>query len=293
LDPSRLRAGEIVAGIGGIGLFVFLFFDWYSGGAELTGTPGDLTLSQTGISGWDALADLPGFLIILSGVSGIALACLAAAGQRLNIPLRRGTVTALLGALAVLLILWRMVAGSPTLKVGIFLGLAAAIAITVGALLALAEDGWEPFVAVAGGGAATASATAPPATPPPPPAETAARSSSGTATRSTTGRSTTRKSSSRSGGGGGSRAAAKRASGSRASSSRSRSSGSRSTKSRASGSRPSSSRSKASSSRSTSARARSSGSRASSSRARSSSASKSKSASSRSGSSKRKTSRKK
>jgi hypothetical protein len=97
LDSSRLRTGEIIAGIGGIALFVFLFFDWYSGGAELTGTPGNLSLSQTGISGWDALTDLPGFLIILSGVSGIALTCLAAAGQRVNIPLRRGTVTALLG----------------------------------------------------------------------------------------------------------------------------------------------------------------------------------------------------
>ena len=67
-------------------------------------------LSHPGISGWDALTDLPGFLIILSGISGIALAYLAAAGQRVNIPVRRGAVTALLGALAVLLILWRMFA---------------------------------------------------------------------------------------------------------------------------------------------------------------------------------------
>ena len=291
MDSSRLRAGEIVAGIGGIALFVFLFFDWYSGGAELTGTSGDLTLSQTGISGWDALTDLPGFLIILSGVSGIALSCLAAAGQRVNIPLRRGTVTALLGTLAVLLILWRMVAGSPTLKVGIFLGLAAAIAITVGALLALTEDGWEPLVAMAGARAATPSATPPPATPSPAPAASAARSSSSTAKRSTTGRSTTRKSSSRSGGSrGGSRSGAKRSSGTRSSSSRSRSSGSRSTKSRTSGSRSSSARSK-SGTRSTSARSRSSGSRASASRSRSSSSTKR--GSSRSGSSKRSTNRKK
>lgn len=148
MDTSRLRTGEIVAGIGGLALFVFLFFDWFGGGAQLTGSAGNLTLSQPGISGWDALTDLPGFLIILSGVSGIALACLAAAGRRLNIPLRRGAVTGSLGMLAVALILWRMFAGSPTLKIGIFLGLAAAIAITVGALMALAEDGFKVLVRV-------------------------------------------------------------------------------------------------------------------------------------------------
>jgi hypothetical protein len=31
LDSSRLRRGEIVAGLGGVALFVFLFFDWFSG----------------------------------------------------------------------------------------------------------------------------------------------------------------------------------------------------------------------------------------------------------------------
>jgi hypothetical protein len=170
VDVSRLRTGEIIAGIGGIAMFVFLFFDWFSGGAELTGGPGNLTVSTIGVSGWDALTDLPGFLIILAAVSGIALACLAAAGQRVNIPVPRGGVTASLGVLAVLLILWRMFAGSPTLKIGVFLGLAAAVGIAVGALMALAEEGFQPFVAVAAVPATVAAASAPPATPKPPPA---------------------------------------------------------------------------------------------------------------------------
>ena len=169
MDPSRLRTGEIVAGIGGAALFLFLFFDWFSGAPELSGNVATgATISRPGVSGWDALTDLPGFLIMLSGVAGLALLCLGAAGQRLNIPMRRGAITALLGALAVLLILWRMVVGSPTLKIGIFLGLGAAIAITAGALMALGEDGFEPLVAVAGGGRRTASASAPAATPAPP-----------------------------------------------------------------------------------------------------------------------------
>jgi hypothetical protein len=203
LDSSRLRTGELVAGIGGVALFVFLFFDWFGGGAEVSGSlvNGTATLSHPGISGWDALTDLPGFLIILSGVSGIALAYLAAAGQRVNIPVRRGAITALLGALAVLLILWRMFAGSPTLKIGVFLGLAAAIAVTAGALMALGEDGFEPLVAVAGGRTRVASASAPAATPTPPPAaapaKSASRSSGSAATKKRT--TTKKKSPARSG----------------------------------------------------------------------------------------------
>src|SRR5689334_24346417 len=112
----------------------------------------------------------------------MALACLAAAGQRLNLPLRRGALTASLGTLAVALILWRMVAGSPTLKIGIFLALAAAIAIAVGALMALAEDGFKVLVAVPGGRTRTAAASAPPATANPP---TAVVETPSPATRST------------------------------------------------------------------------------------------------------------
>jgi hypothetical protein len=197
LDSSRLRTGEIVAGIAGIALFVFLFFDWFGGGSVAAG---NFTVSVSSRSGWDSLTDLPGFLIIMSGVAGIALAYLAATGQRVNIPVQRGATTALLGSLAVLLILWRMFAGSPTLKIGVFLGLAAAIAITAGALIALVEDGFEPLVKVAGGrtraAPATASAaSAPAATPPPPPASAPAKSSSSSRSggSTTTKRSTAKK----------------------------------------------------------------------------------------------------
>ncbi len=198
MDSSRLRTGEIVAGIGGVALFVFLFFDWFGGGAEVSGSlvNGTATLSHPGIIGWDALTDLPGFLIIMSGVAGIALASLAAAGQRVNIPVRRGTITALLGALAVLLILWRMFAGSPTLKIGVFLGLGAAIAITAGALMALGEDGFQPLVAVAGGRTRTASASPPAATsemPAPKPAAAPAKSASRSSGSTTAKRSTAKK----------------------------------------------------------------------------------------------------
>jgi hypothetical protein len=151
LDSSRLRTGELVAGIGGVLLFVFLFFDWFSGG----GFTGNL-------DGWDGLgSDVTGFIVFLTSVAGVALALLAVLGQRVNVPLPRGGVTALLGSLSVAIILWRFFANPGDLKIGIFLGLAAAVAIACGAIAALREDGVEPLVAVPGGRTRASSSTAP------------------------------------------------------------------------------------------------------------------------------------
>lgn len=157
MDFSRLRRGEQVAGIGGLALFVFLFFDWFSG-----------------ISGWDSLGgDSTGFVVALAAVVAVKFAVLAAMGKRLNVPLPRGGITFALGCLAVLIILWRLVSVPEGAEVdfGYFLGLAAALAISVGALLALREDGWEPLVDVPGG--RTRAAPAKPAEEPAKPAEPA------------------------------------------------------------------------------------------------------------------------
>jgi hypothetical protein len=183
LDFSRLRNGEIVAAASGLALFIFMFFHWFGGG----------------VSAWDALQDFSGFLIALAAVSGVALGVLAAAGQRINLPFQRGVGTLVLGKLAVLLILWRILANPGDPKVGIFLGLIAAAGIAVGAWMALREDGFEPLVSVPGGRtteAATtvASASAPAATPTPRPATAPGGSRSG---GSRSGRSTAAKSRSR------------------------------------------------------------------------------------------------
>jgi hypothetical protein len=171
LDFSRVRTGELIAGIGGLALFLFMFFDWFGGGLEVTtgGTeevpglgevPTDPKVEETGVSAWDALQDFDGFLIALSAVAGVTLAGLAAAGKRFRLGgMPRGEVTAFLGSLAVLLILWRFLANPGDLKIGIFLGLAAAVAIAAGALMALREDGFEPVVDKAGGRTKAAAAS--------------------------------------------------------------------------------------------------------------------------------------
>lgn len=163
MDFSRLRQGEIVAGIAGAALIIFLFLPWYSLGIEAPGVelpdipgidegpiaPPDVDVDDDA-SGWDSLTDIDGFLIAAAGLAGVALALLAGAGRRLNLGgLPRGYMTAGLGALATALIVWRIFAqpipGSD-LEIGIFLGLVAALGVTAGAAMALREGGFEPLV---------------------------------------------------------------------------------------------------------------------------------------------------
>jgi hypothetical protein len=250
LDSSRLRTGEIVAGIAGIALFVFLFFDWFAAGEE--------GFDTGGVSGWDGLGtDVSGFIVFLAAVAGPALALLAMSGQRFNVPAPRGAGTAALGLLTVAIIVWRIFANPGDLKVGLFLGLAAAIALAAGALLALREDGIEALVSVPGGRTRAASASAPPATPTPPPVAKQARRSGGssgsTTRRSTAKKPAAKKPAARSGSRTGAKSGRSKAGGSRSTSSRSRSSSTKSRSSKSSRSRSSSS-SKSSGSRSSSAK---------------------------------------
>ena len=204
MDFSRLRQGEIIAAIGGLALFIFMFLPWFGfdvPDVEIPDVPGvdegsigTVSEVDSDISAWDGLTDIDGFLIAAAAFSGMALGGLAAAGKRLNLGgIRRGSITAILGSLAVALILWRLLANPADLKYGIFLGLAAAIAIAVGAILALREDGIEPLASVAGGRTRTAAASAPAATPrrasSAPKRATRSSSSSGSGSRSTSSRS--------------------------------------------------------------------------------------------------------
>lgn len=201
LDFSRLRQGELIAGIGGIALIVFLFFDWFSG-----------------ISGWDSFdGNLTGFIVALAGAVAIDFAALAAMGKRLNVPLPRGAITHALGSLAVLIIIWRVLSlpEGVDVEVGFFLGLAASIAISVGALLALREDGWEPLVDAGGGAGRGSGASAPAAAPrraSSAPAKSRSRSSGGS--RSSRAKSTAKRKPAAK------KSTAKRSSGSRSSASR-------------------------------------------------------------------------
>jgi hypothetical protein len=124
---SRLRDGEWIAGVGGVGLLVSLLLDWYSGA-----------------SAWQAFSVLDVVLALLALVP-LALVVLQATRESPSLPVAFSVLTTLAGALATLLILYRIL-NQPgpndrvEVELGAWIGLAAAAIAAVGGWRSLREE---------------------------------------------------------------------------------------------------------------------------------------------------------
>lgn len=183
MELDKLSPGEKISAVSAILLFIFMFFDWF--GAELSGVP---ELSGGGGSAWDALDIIPIFLMLAVIVAlGVAIARLTDAD--IEPPVSLNTIVAVVGGLAVLLILYRIISppdlgsfgGVPidtTLKLGIFLSLVAAAGIAYGGYSAMREEGMtfgDAADRLGGGDQPPAGSPPPPPSaqqPPPPPPPT-------------------------------------------------------------------------------------------------------------------------
>lgn len=153
MELDRLSNGWRISGGSAILLFVFMFFSWYD---VITSKRqlllAELHLFEDGGNAWQALDVLPIFLVLVIAVTvGAALLRLS----RLNWepPVPSGAVVCILGGLAALLILIRIVFPPDlglesegfilevTLKTGIFLALVAACGIAYGGYRAMREEG--------------------------------------------------------------------------------------------------------------------------------------------------------
>ncbi|MGE5282625.1 MAG: hypothetical protein ACM3N0_09965 [Chloroflexota bacterium] len=186
MELDKLSMGERISAVSGVLLFVFMFFDWF--GVEVSGVPGfSGTVAEAGGSAWDALDVIPIFLVIAI-VAAVGVAVVRLTDADLEPPVSLNTIVAVLGALAVVLILYRIVdppgGGSfggvsvdTTLEVGIFLGLLSAIGIAYGGYSAMREEGvtfGDAADRLGGGGHGGGAPPPPPppqqqAPPPPPP----------------------------------------------------------------------------------------------------------------------------
>jgi uncharacterized membrane protein YhaH (DUF805 family) len=181
MDIDRLSMGERIAAISALLLFIFMFFDWFS--VEVSGGSGPFTASaSTGGSAWDALDNIPIFLVITIVVA-IGVAAMRLADADFDPTVSVNAVVAVLGAISFLLILFRIIdtpgVGSvPGLSVdvspafGIFLGLLAAAGITYGGYRAMQEEGssfGDAADRLSNRGGSAPSAGSPPPPPPPPP----------------------------------------------------------------------------------------------------------------------------
>jgi hypothetical protein len=133
MEPRRLRAGEWVAAAGGVALLASLFIPWYR-----------VRLAGEALSGWEAFtfADI---LLALAGACGLGLALITATQRGLALPVGASVVTVVVGAAGVLAVAFRLLdAPGPDARVelqaGGLLALLGALAVTVGAWLALRDE---------------------------------------------------------------------------------------------------------------------------------------------------------
>jgi disulfide bond formation protein DsbB len=135
---SRIRAGEALAGIGAVALFVLLFADWFSGGGVRR-------------SGWSSLGWA--LVILLAGIILAAAVLVVATVLRAKPAVVSGSavITASLGIITVPVALIRVLVAQPDLDLGLgnaavgiqtagWLGLLALVLTGAGGWIALADE---------------------------------------------------------------------------------------------------------------------------------------------------------
>jgi hypothetical protein len=153
-DFSRLRRSDQIVGGSAIALFIFLFFfKWY--GASASSSVGGINIGGS-LNGWHSFTNSR-WIWLITIIVALGAVAVAAGSLKLESPVQLSVVVAGLGALSTLLILYRIVhhpsggssggvglthfSYSYGIKIGIWLGLIAAAAITYGGYLAMQDEG--------------------------------------------------------------------------------------------------------------------------------------------------------
>jgi uncharacterized membrane protein YhaH (DUF805 family) len=105
---DRLSTGEKIAGLSAVLLFVFMFFDWFgvevSGVAGFSGTLG----GDVGGNAWNTLDFIP-IVLVVTIIVTLALAAIRLSDSTFEPAIPLSTVVTVLGAISVLLILYRVI----------------------------------------------------------------------------------------------------------------------------------------------------------------------------------------
>jgi hypothetical protein len=149
---GRLRRGEAIYLAAAILLFILMFLAWFGVKGTTSAEPlGGLVTSSAGGDAWQALEVIPLFLM-LAIVVAVGAALLRVSGSNWKPAIPPGAAVCVLGGLAALLILIRIIsppgpgdvlegAFETTLKLPVFLALAAALGIAYGGWRAMADEG--------------------------------------------------------------------------------------------------------------------------------------------------------
>jgi hypothetical protein len=131
VDPRRLSWGEWLAAVAGLAMLVALFLPWYSTGAD------DLTA-------WEAMA-LDDVILAVTALLAVAGAFVVGSKRLGSLSVAATTLAIMPAAVGLVVTVYRVVSPAPPIDVslgaGAWLGLAAALAIAVGAWAGAVDEG--------------------------------------------------------------------------------------------------------------------------------------------------------
>jgi hypothetical protein len=159
MDFSKLRTGELIAGVCGVLLLIVMFFSWYGIGGSAGSILSAANIDTT-VNAWKAF-DFIDLVLFVTAIVAIGAAVLAASGRSVALPVAASVVVTVLGIIVALLILYRIV-NQPgpndlvDVKFGAYVGFLVCLGIAVGGFLSMADEGATP------GGGGTAAAAPPP-----------------------------------------------------------------------------------------------------------------------------------
>ena len=158
MDVNRLRRGELIAGASGVVLFILMFLNWFGIDREDAADfdPEDaedlaevaldqgLTAASTSLelNAWESFSFID-LILAVTVIVAVGLAVATAVSRTVSLPVAASALTAGLGILSVLLILFRIIDTPYGLdrEFGVFLGLIAAAGVAYGGWLSMQEEG--------------------------------------------------------------------------------------------------------------------------------------------------------
>jgi hypothetical protein len=152
MDFTRLSQGEKIAGVSGVALILIMFiFKWFglkfTGGAETFGVSVEGSRNAWGSYGFIDI------VLFITVAAAIGLALMSASQSEVGLPVAASAVVAGLGILSVVLIIISIISPPDfgvnlegtgidhTRKIGVWLGLIAAIGVAYGGWRAMQEEG--------------------------------------------------------------------------------------------------------------------------------------------------------
>ena len=146
-DASRLRHGEVVAGVSAVVMLaLMLLTPWYGLSGAAARAAASVGLSNVTVDGFNGLTTLR-WLILLTILSALGLTWLQATRRAPALPVSFSVIVTVLGLLTTLALIYRVLINVPgpdsliDSRFGAYLGLVAAASLTYGAFRSLREEG--------------------------------------------------------------------------------------------------------------------------------------------------------